>query len=661
MSRRFLTGLVAVAIASLGLTWLLAPVAAEVTSLWTGELPVNPYFVPDHFLRLYAALPLFAVASVLMLLAPGVLLVIARGGQQAARWTAVVPQGFLVSYGLRVFFHSVAKLAGASLTPALFWSVELALFAATASILTWRWRGGHVAVPAGPPRRLALLVAIPAVVTLVLLPQIFWQDFTEDGLEALEIGWSLKDFIVPRFPNDTGFMGLGIGMLSMAPPVSWFIQLLGPTEAAARLPLILYLPVVAFTLIGLVEHGRDRELDKTGEAMILLVLTGLVAVMAFSATYDAYAADVSAPTAFETLTLACLAGALLALWEGRRLTFFSFVILGYFARPTALMLVLLLGVVTVALYRGEDRKRMLLDIGMGLGLCVVSALVYEKLYLQWASGGSMSYGSEAVLFRYRYLRFLDVRRLLWVMVPGGFLGFLALFAFRRHDRYSRQLSAVILLYFVAFFVPAFVALHHFVPVMVLPVVVLLRAAGEAPAWFRRLALTGCVAGALLSLPRSLHVDQSSRAIGARMAFGVGDYLGTPDEHRAALDARAAVFELFPATWDVADPSRVRVGASLPFLYYSARSGVSLDDADYAILSEASAAPDGFSEAGRAGGAVAYFRSRRVWEADVADTPPARFGNPLFVLPPETLFWFVGAPAGAYDLHMGTVPVLWRFF
>jgi hypothetical protein len=555
----------------------------------------------------------------------------------------------------------VAKLAGASLTPALFWSVELALLAATASILTWRWRGGHVAVPAGPPRRLALVGAIPALVTLVLIPQIFWQDLTVDGLEALEIGWSLKDFIVPRFPNDTGFMGLGIGMLSMAPPVSWFIQLLGPTEAAARLPLVLYLPVVAFLLIGLAEHGRDRELDRTGEAMILLVLTGLVAVMAFSATYDAYSADVSAPTAFETLTLACLAGALLALWEGRRVTFFAFVILGYFARPTALMLVLLLGVVTVALYRGEERKRMLLDIGMGLSLCVVSALVYEKVYLQWASGGSMSYGSESVLFRYRYLRFFDLRRLLWVMIPGGFLGFLALFAFRRHDRFSRQLSAVVLLYFLAFFVPAFVALHHFVPVMVLPVVVLLRTAGEAPGWLRHLALTGCVVGVLLSLPRSLHVDRSSRAIGARMAFGVGDYLGTPNEHRAALDARTAIFELFPATWDVDDRSRVLVGAPLPFLYYSARSGVSLDDADYAILPEAAAAPDGFSEAGRADGAVAYFRSRRVWEADLADTPPVEFGNPLFVLPRETLFWFMGVPAGAYDLHMGTVPVLWRFF
>lgn len=658
MTQRSLTTLVAVPAAALALAAALAPSTAAISFLWTDGLPAQPYFVPEQALRLYVVAPLFAAAAVTMLLAPGVLTVIARGG--ASTWTDAVVRGFLVSFAARVGLHSAAKLAGASLTPMVFWTGEIVLWAVASALVVHRWRADGLDLPTGPNRRLALLWAIPAVVTVVLLPAIFWQDFTEDGLEALEIGWSLSEFVVPRFPNDSGFMGLGIGMLTMAPPVSWFVQMIGPTEAAARIPLVLYLPVAAFVLLGLAEHGRDRAVGRVGEATVLLVLAAFVSVMAFSATYDAYAADVSAPTAFETLTLVCLSGALLGLWQGHRAVFLSFVVLGYFARPTALMLVLLLGAVTPLVFRGAERRRVLLDLGLALGVCMLSVALYEKLYLQWASGGTMSYGSESVLFRYRYLTFLDPRRLLWVMIPAGFVAFLALFAFRPQDRFSRQLSGTLLLYFVAFSIPAFVALHHFVPVMVLPVVVLLRLVDDARPWLGRAALVGSIAGLLLALPHSTHVDHSSREIGARMAFEVGDYGGDPTAHRVALDARAAVFELFPATWDV-DASRIRVGASLPFLYYSDRAGVTLADADYAILPSGAPAPDDFELAGSADDADAYYRSRAAWERDLGDTPPTEFGNPLFVLRPETLFWFVGAPEGAYDLDMASVPFLWRFF
>ena len=159
----------------------------------------------------------------------------AWGGDQAGSWSGVAARGFLASYATRVVLHSVIKLFGAPLTPGVFWAVEALMLTGASAILLVRWRKGAVRVPFGPMRRVALIVVLPVVVTLVLLPQIFWQDFTEDGLEALEAGRSLSHYVVPRFPNDSGFMGLGIGMLSMAPPVSWFIQLLGPVNGNRKL------------------------------------------------------------------------------------------------------------------------------------------------------------------------------------------------------------------------------------------------------------------------------------------------------------------------------------------------------------------------------------------------------------------------------------------
>jgi len=653
--------LLGAAVASLALTALLSPSVAGIVFLFGDGLPAHPYFVPSHWLLLYVVSPLFAAAAVVMLLAPGVLLVLGSGGGRPRSWTSVVASGFLVAYGLRLLLHSVPKMAGGSLTPGLFWSVEGILMGVGAAGLWIGWRRGRLRMPYGPTRRLWLFLILPALVAVVLAPIVYWQDFTQDGFEALEIGRSLNDYVVPRFANRSGFMGLGIGMLSMAPPVSWFVQLLGPTEAAARLPLALYLPVLAFLLFGLAEHGGRARLGIWGEAMVILVLAAVVSVMGYSATYESYSADLSAPTAFETLTVACLSGIVFGLWERRMPTFLGFVLLGYFARPTTLMLLLLLAASTFVVLRGQDRRATLRYLGFALAVCAAAVVVYERIYLRWASGGTMSYAAESVLQRYAFLRFADLRRFVWVMIPGGILPFLALFAFRRQDMRSRHLSLVLLLYFLAFYLPAFVALHHFVPVMVLPVVVFLRVAGDGPPWLKPVGVATCVVALALALPRHLHVDRSHRELGSRIAFEVGDYRGSPEAHREALASLAALASIFPEIWDVEDPSRERVGAPHSFLHYSAQSGVTVEQADYAILPDSMPPPPGYFEVGSAEGAVAYVRDEVTWKADLANAPSTEFGNPLFVLPRETLFSFIGYPAGEHDIDLGAVPVIWRLF
>ena len=59
---------------------LLRPAASLVAGLYPAALPPHPYFVPEHAVLLYAALPLAVLSAVVLLLAPGVFAVLAAGG-----------------------------------------------------------------------------------------------------------------------------------------------------------------------------------------------------------------------------------------------------------------------------------------------------------------------------------------------------------------------------------------------------------------------------------------------------------------------------------------------------------------------------------------------------------------------------------------------------
>ena len=90
-------------------------------------------------------------------------------------------------------------------------------------------------------------------------------------------------------------------------------------------------------------------------------------------------------------------------------------------------------------------------------------------------------GAGSTLSRLRYLTFFDWRRFAYIVFPGGILPALTLLMFWRQDRFSRALTVVTSVLFFFFYFTAFIALHHFVVGMVLPVVVFWRVWLRAPA------------------------------------------------------------------------------------------------------------------------------------------------------------------------------------
>ncbi len=123
-------------------------------------------------------------------------------------------------------------------------------------------------------------------------------------------------------------------------------------------------------------HLGNTTLGPGDEAALGLALASFVVAMAYSASYDSYSADLSAPAAFDALTVLSLAGAILFLWSGRLAWFLLFAMLGCFARPSGLLFLVFLGLGSIFVAR-DQRGRMLAMIAAGIGACVLASFIDE--------------------------------------------------------------------------------------------------------------------------------------------------------------------------------------------------------------------------------------------------------------------------------------------
>lgn len=651
------TAVLAILLASRG-------VVADVAHLFPEDLPPNPYFVPSEFLRLYVVLPVSILAGVAFLLAPGILWSLARGRTESASGTVL--GGFCAAFLLHLLAMAFAALVAPRPTPpGVFLMVEIGLAAALLVNLGLRVRAGRkLCWPLSQPgerRRVAWMAALPVAACVLLLPALFWEDCTADGMEALEMGRSLAWKSVPWLPTGRSGAGLGIGMISMAYPTHFMIQLFGPVEAVSRLPLLLYLPVLFAGLTALVEAAAPRRLRALEELAIVAAMAGLVVTLGYSASYDPYTADVAAPTAFETLTLLCMTGVLWAFWTDRPATVIVFALLCYFARPTGLLFLGLLGAATW-IFDPPQRGRAVRQIGGAVAACMLAFVLYELGYLRTTmEPGSIAYASSTIRSRFQYLQLLDPERVLWVAVPCGVLPFVSLLTFGGSDRRARVLSVVVLSYFLFFLPHAFVSLHHFVPAMALPLVVFWRGRvqGADSPWPARVALAAAVAAVWISLPPRTQPFRGTRNIGRRVEFTAGALDGDWESYRRRLRSIDGFDTLFPPDWEVYDPVSQWASNPLGALHHSADPGEG--PPDYRVQPAGDPAPEGWIRAGEKGGYAGFARDEVIWARDRAAGHDTDFRCPLYEIPRETLFPHAGIPAGAYTVNLKRVPLVGRLF
>lgn len=632
-------------------------VLIRVAGLYPAALPDNPYFVPHEALLLYVGAPAAVTACVAALVMPGVLFVLAIGGE--SRVGAFLLKSFGAAYALRVGAHSVALLTFADrLSFAWFAGLELVLDASLAALVIRRASRGTVRWPFGTRteiRRLVTALVIPAVLVTTLLPLFFWQDFNGDGVEALEIGHSLSWYIVPRFPNPMGFGRVGAGMISMAVPVHWFVQLVGPIEAAARLPLALYLPVLYAALIELIEWNASRRLRFGEEAVLVLALATYAAAMCFNATYDPYVTDVASPSAFDTLSALCFAGSILYVWQRDVRWLLLFVAIGMFARPTELILLgaLAIGVALV----GNSRRAHLRTIAWGAALCVAIVLLNDGLWLRHVTGFAHFGG----LKRWQYLTLTDVSRFLYVAVPGGLLPFLALALWNKQDREARQLTVACVIYFLLFYVQSFVALHHFVPAMLFPIAVFWRTRFRLHApWVTGATAVATAACLWASLPRQFHMVRTARQVGCETSYTAGDDPNDRPSDPASVVQRDLLDALFILNQGVQPDRGLRLSAAQIY-YYAMRCRADPATAQYIVLPAGAAPPAGTVRIAQNASASLFVRDVAAWQRERTRATLTDWRSPLFAISRATLHPGVGLAEGNYQLDLGRLPLVWRLF
>ncbi len=599
----------------------------------------------------WLALPLLVSAVSWVLLAPGVLLLASTRAERSL--PQLVLLGFGLSHALLIVATSLGKVAGlVPYTRAPFLATTGLLVALTASLYAYRAHRGDARrfsredlVPA------SAFVLIGAGIAAAFLPELFWQDISDDGFEAVEIGRALQWVVVPRFPNQSGFLGLGIGMTTMAWSNHWWMLIFGPIEAAARLPIAWHAGALTAGIAVLAELGAGRRLLAREWMALTSGVACVLIVLSFNASYGLYFADISSPPAFEAMVVALFCGMLYTAWTSQWSWFLLFGFLGALARPTALLVGVLAAAAMwlVARDRRGDAARLGGYTILAFLLAYVSYEVIAARALRETAG--IGYQSGGLVGRFQYLTLTDPVRLLWVILPAGVAPWLAMLAWRRQDPFARVITLVSVAYAALFLPLAFTNLHQFVPAMVLPLIVYWRLAlRQPPDWrWTSVATMGCLLSLATAMPRTRQIDRVSRATGTLIDFRIGRFDGDFPAYREAIRASESVLSILPRDWK-SDLTDGRSGER-ELLYYAMLPKPADTRINYVIQRPDAPPPANMIPIRSGKGWSAFVADTVLWRAARAQSSSLRWRSRAYDMTPPVMWSFVGIPAHKYDVDV----------
>ena len=606
----------------------------------------QPDFVPSHALLLYLRAPLAALSGVLLCLSPGLIVALARpSSSDASRW---IVSAFGVSLVLvSVVTSTVQTLVGEPLRDAWFKGLLVVLSLLAAGFTRWRQRDRR-SVP--QPLRsehsaatLLLMALVPWLLLVTLAPKFYWENFNPDGNEAFETGRLLLWQPLPFWSADAGLMAHFPGVTSMlfTFPASWFIRLFGEFEVAARLPVLLYLIVLFAAIVSLANHGRSQALRAPERLLIWLGLSIYLVVMAYSATYNPYSADIAEPATHDTLLMVCFLGFVLEFVSGNKLCMALWLGLAYLSWPITTVLTGLWLLAVVLLWRPRPWNLAGTSCGVLLACILAGRLIPMALEAagQPAPGGEYSWMGlvESIFTVYQigaWLRlsflwqevYLD--RWAFLIFPAGILPAISLLAWRWQDRVTKAVTLTAIGYFAFFYIQAFVSLHYFVPAMILPLVVYWRM--DWPERRRWLILSATAAAGLLalylSIPENTKPMTEARVIGEAIEDRFGGY-DTMDQ--SVFRRHEVLLHLIPSGWEPGVPEERFGGLPNAWTHYVFRKGSGKTTTNYVLQPASDDAPEGAELLHVQDGVALYVFDKSVMARHRRLKPPLPVGSFLY--------------------------------
>lgn len=553
---------------------------------WDLGASAHPYFLPGHAMSLYIVTPLVTLAASFLFLTPGLILSAVFGREKHAA-------GWLISaLAITLVVHIAAStgfqlLTGAVLKGTAYLSFILALSVLCLLIAALRLSQGATnrLRLEHSSRDLWIGAGLFLLCLILFAPKFYWENFTGDGSGSLQFARLYIHDLWPFWRPEAGPIknAPGLTMVLFVFPESWFVRLFGEWEYSVRAPLLMYLGLLYPVLAQLIRTGREHlpELRPADTALIVAALLLYVLANVYSGGYHVYFGDSPMPAARETLSLVVFLGYVLFFIEFRPWLLIASGVMAHLVIPTGGLWLLMWPVAVFLTWRPIPWRRLFWAAGVLVVagfISVVLPKIIGALHLPFPGD---EFGSDNIVTRLRFVSFEDWNRFAFWAVPVGILPTLFLLTWRTQDRISRALTLLTLAYFLFFYVQAYrVLLHHFIPAMIPPMIVMWRSPLMQDARLgnplRALAAVFLVFSAWLSWPE-MKIHSFERTIGQHVLtegpdFDVaerGDGDRWPGFSQKGLDvAHVLLGDLFKMTYGEDDPKTRYYGAPLVWWYYS---------------------------------------------------------------------------------------------
>lgn len=553
----------------------------EVLELWDlGQSP-NPYFLPAQALSLYIITPLTALATSIFFLAPGLILATVFGRDKGAAFWLL--SAFATSLVVLVAVTSLVQIATATVLE----GQGFFLTVLGTNIICLLIAGLRLATGqdlrlrlAGQVSDLWIAGAIFWAFLALLAPKFYWENFSGDGSGALQFARVFIHTLWPFWPLEAGVIKQAPGLTSMlfVAPESWFVRLWGETEFAVRIPHMLGLGLLYPVLTALIRSGRDVALRATDQLMIVAALLVYSIAVIYSGGYHPWFGDSPMPAARETLAMVCFMGYILAFIEDRRVLMLTAGIMAYLSIPTGGLWLLLWPVAVALVARPLPRGRLMFAGVVLAAAAAVAVLGPVLVHLLGLPFPGDEFDARGVLQRLRFISVADWNRFAFLAVPIGILPAVFLLTWRWQDTLSRSLTLLTLAFFLFFYFQGYrVLLHHFIPAMFPPLVIMWRSPLMASLPARLTAALALLASLWLAWPDEPGLHSHDRAFAAYIQTEGPRFASAepaPGERfrgfePQALDTFHDLFgKLLPIGYSENEPRKRFFGAPLVWFYYS---------------------------------------------------------------------------------------------
>jgi hypothetical protein len=618
-------------------------IAADISALADLADGPTPYFVGEHFWRLYVWAPMVAIAASIFVFAPGYFMALAycRVGDTFAD---VLMKGFAWAlFGVPLAAMPVHFLGLATpLTGVAFVVVLLSLHLLSLGVLMKRSTGGKVNWDVFSGRHLDILVLVltPLAVLILLSAKFYWESLNGDGGHFLQNARLMIHRGLPFWPAEAGPISLYPSINNVAEVFvsSNFVRLFSEFEFSVRMTFLPGIGILGAVLLAFIRTGWSKS---TGAAQAVCVLAALVLyafVLAFNTSYNPFFADVALPMSREPILVIGLLG---FVWFFLKrdypwITIFALTI--FVSGPSGQLLIGFWLIAHFLVTRPLPWTQSIMSGVCVLSVLVIVSLVVELLRSSGVMPDNQEFGISAIVQRLRYVTFLDFHRMLFWILPCGILPALALLAWPWQDRLSRALTLLTIAYVLFFYFQAYRILpHHFAPAMVLPLIVFWRLGPirEKQGRAAVMAAAGIILAGVLSWPESIRPHMFSRSLAMRIAIEPTD---RGDFSPARIWAtHGLLWAAFPNPRRVSAYGKRFVAEPLSIYSYATRKKSAAQDTTYTIRPASEGTrPGDVRIAGPIDGYVLYTNDEARYQMDRETKDLPRSIAPLYVVSREII-------------------------